>query len=51
MPVSFSDKRLNTVGVERMLLMADMTGKERKRLHDKFSAVINLQDYLYSEMK
>lgn len=48
LPVSLWDERLSTVTAERVLLEADLSRKKRKRLRDKVSAVVILQNYLDS---
>jgi len=45
-PIRFFDERLSTRFVERTLIEADVSRERRKKVIDKLSAVIILQDYL-----
>lgn len=45
-PVKFFDERLSTKFVEKILIEADISRGKRKKIIDKLSAVIILQDYL-----
>jgi putative Holliday junction resolvase len=47
-PIHFWDERLTSMGVERMLLDADVSRKKRAELSDALSAVSILQNYLDS---
>lgn len=49
LPVSLWDERLSTVAAERSLLEANLSRRKRKRLKDKLSATIILQNYLDSQ--
>jgi putative Holliday junction resolvase len=49
LPVSLWDERLSTVSAETVLLEANISRKKRKRLKDKLSAVVILQNYLDSK--
>ena len=44
--VSYLDERLTSVRAEKMLIDADMSRERRKKVIDKVSATIILQDYL-----
>ena len=48
LPILFWDERLTSLGVERMLLGADVSRKKRAELSDALSAVSILQNYLDS---
>ena len=48
LPLFFWDERLTSLGVERMLLDADVSRKKRAELSDSLSAVSILQNYLDS---
>lgn len=45
-PVKFFDERLSTKFVEKTLIDADISREKRKKIIDKLSAVVILQDYL-----
>lgn len=45
-PVEFFDETYTSVNAENLLIEADMSRKKRKRVIDKLSAVIILQEYL-----
>lgn len=45
-PVKFFDERLSTKFVEKTLIDADISRGKRKKIIDKLSAVVILQDYL-----
>ncbi len=47
-PVELWDERLTTMEAERLLLEADLSRKERKKLDDKIAAQLILQSYLDS---
>jgi putative Holliday junction resolvase len=47
-PIVTWDERLTTVTAERVLLEAELSRKKRKRILDKLSACIILQNYLDS---
>jgi len=44
--VKFLDERLSSVSAERMLIEADVSRENRKKVIDKISATIILQNYL-----
>ncbi|MBI5406767.1 MAG: Holliday junction resolvase RuvX [Nitrospirae bacterium] len=48
MPIKLFDERLSTRLIEKTLIDADMSREKRKKVIDKLSAVIILQDYLSS---
>ena len=47
-PIVFQDERLSTTEAEKILIEADVSRKERKKVIDKQAAVIILQRYLDS---
>ena len=47
-PIKLFDERLSTRLIEKTLIAADMSREKRKKVIDKLSAVIILQDYLSS---
>lgn len=47
-PIKFFDERLSTKFVEKTLIDADISRGKRKKIIDKLSAVVILQDYLSS---
>ncbi|SHM52342.1 putative holliday junction resolvase [Caldanaerovirga acetigignens] len=47
--VQYWDERLSTVAAERVLIDADISRRKRKKLIDKVSAVIILQNFLDSQ--
>ena len=47
-PIKLFDERLSTSLIEKTLIDADMSREKRKKVIDKLSAVIILQDYLSS---
>lgn len=47
--VQYWDERLSTVAAERVLIDADISRKERKKVIDKLSAVVILQNFLDSQ--
>lgn len=47
-PVVFQDERLSTTEAEKILIEADVSRKDRKKVIDKQAAVIILQRYLDS---
>jgi putative Holliday junction resolvase len=51
LPVILWDERLSTVSAERVLLEADLSRKKRKRLRDRVSAAVILQNYLDSRRR
>ena len=46
LPIYYLDERLTSVSAERMLIEADVRRENRKKVIDKISATIILQDYL-----
>jgi len=48
-PVVLWDERLTTMAAEKMLISADVSRKNRKKVIDKMAAVMILQCYLYSK--
>ncbi len=46
LPVEFTDERLSTSLVERMLVSADVSRARRKEVRDKLAAQVILQGYL-----
>ncbi|MCJ1908736.1 Holliday junction resolvase RuvX [Planococcus ruber] len=46
MPVVLWDERLTTMAAEKMLISADVSRKNRKKVIDKMAAVMILQGYL-----
>lgn len=50
-PVKLFDERLSTKLVEKTLIEADMSRNKRKKIIDKLSAVIILQDYLTTRVQ
>ena len=46
LPIFYLDERLTSVSAERMLIDADVRRENRKKVIDKISATIILQDYL-----
>lgn len=50
-PVKLFDERLTTKLVEKTLIDADMSRNKRKKIIDKLSAVIILQDYLTTRVQ
>ena len=51
LPVVYLDERLTSVSAERMLISADVRRENRKKVIDKVSATIILQDYLDKHSK
>jgi putative Holliday junction resolvase len=51
LPISLWDERLSTITAEKVLIQADLKRKKRKRLRDKLSATLILQNYLDSIKK
>lgn len=47
-PIVFQDERLSTTEAEKILVQADVSRKDRKKVIDKQAAVIILQRYLDS---
>jgi len=47
-PIKLFDERLSTSLIEKTLIDADMSREKRKKVIDKLSAVIILQDYMSS---
>lgn len=47
-PIKLFDERLSTKLIEKTLIDADMSREKRKKVIDKLSAVIILQDYMSS---
>jgi len=47
-PINLFDERLSTKLIEKTLIDADMSREKRKKVIDKLSAVIILQDYMSS---
>jgi len=47
-PIKLFDERLSTRLIEKTLIAADMSREKRKKVIDKLSAVIILQDYMSS---
>ena len=47
-PINLFDERLSTKLIEKTLIDADMSREKRKKVMDKLSAVIILQDYMSS---
>lgn len=47
-PIVFQDERLSTTEAEKILIEADVSRKDRKKVIDKQAAVIILQRYLNS---
>ena len=47
-PVKFFDERLSTKLIEKTLIDADLSRGKRRKIIDKLSAVIILQDYMSS---
>ncbi|MFO7153065.1 MAG: Holliday junction resolvase RuvX [Bacillota bacterium] len=47
--VQYWDERLSTVAAERVLIDADISRKKRKKVIDKLSAVVILQNFLDSQ--
>lgn len=45
-PVEYIDERLSSVEAEKFLIDQDVSRKKRKKVIDKMSAIIILQDYL-----
>ncbi len=50
-PIKFVDERLSTRLVERTLIDADISRGKRKKIIDKLSAVVILQDYMSSRSR
>lgn len=50
-PIKFVDERLSTKFVERTLIDADISRGKRKKIIDKLSAVVILQDYMSSRSR
>jgi len=48
LPVVLWDERLSTMAAERMLIVADVSRKKRRKVIDKMAAVMILQSYLDS---
>lgn len=46
LPVEYVDERFSSVSAERVLLFADVSRKDRKKVRDKLAASIFLQSYL-----
>ena len=51
LPIVYLDERLTSVSAERMLISADVRRENRKKVIDKVSATIILQDYLDKHSK
>jgi len=51
LPVVYLDERLTSVSAERLLISADVRRENRKKVIDKVSATIILQDYLDKHSK
>lgn len=49
-PISLFDERLSTRFIEKILIDADISRGKRKKIIDKLSAVVILQDYLSSRL-
>lgn len=50
-PIRLFDERLSTKFVEKTLIDADVSRKKRRKVIDKLSAVIILQDYMSSRCR
>ncbi len=46
LPVEYVDERFSSLSAERVLLSADVSRKDRKKVRDKLAASIFLQNYL-----
>ena len=46
LPIKYIDERLTSVSAERLLIEADVRRENRKKVIDKISATIILQNYL-----